>query len=843
MILYQLLAEQLPYRLEGLPLVEAARVVQEQEPRRLGSIHSQWRGDIETLVGRALEKDPVRRYPSAAELAADIRRHLNHEPIRARPPSLAYQLGKFVRRNKVLVGGVAAVLLALLGGLTGTGIYALRETEQHRLAVIKADEANDKRKQALWAAYLGRIAAANAALRDHDVTEAARQLAAAPPSLHDWEWHHLYSLLDGHVAVLRPDTGEKVALVPGPDGLRLAALKDSRLRLLDEDGRECLVFPHPVFGYTRVQRTPRGSRVFTGTPDGTRVWDETGREKHSLPPNLSVCFSPDLTRAALFEPRDQPPNGFRLVDRESGKESGPFIGHGGPIYDLVFSPDSKRIATASEDGTARLWDAATGKETAVLRGHAVKVLCVVFRPDGGRVLTASADGTIRQWDPATGREVEPPYERHTGEVWTAAYSPDGEWVASAGADRTVRLWRATGPKKTIVFQGHTDAVVQLAFTPDGQRLASRGEDGSVRFWNVGSQPGLSALAGHTSYIYPVAWSPDGRWIASGSWDGTVRIWDATTRRTCGVLRHPSRVLALAFAPDGSWLATGCADELVRVWTTATGQRTKEFRAAGRPVYTIAVHPDGTRLAVGDFDGHGAVLDAATGKRIETFRPGLYGQYAYSPNGRLLAAAENSGTIHLLDGRTHERRAELPSATGSITGLTFSPDSRRLVAAGYDHQGRIWDVDTGQCVATLSGHTDDIFAAVFHPNGTRVATAGRDGTIWIWDAATGDEVVRLKGHTNYVWSLAFSPDGATLASGSGDGTVGLWDTESPAHLAAACREAEALAPEADRLVGPLFKEKKGPSEVLSIVQTDPSLRESLRGAALGAILRHCVGEGK
>src|SRR5262249_4019257 len=116
-ILFELLAGRLPYALEELPLPEVARVIREEERARLGTLDARCRGDIETIVGKALEKEPARRYPSAAEVAADIRRHLRHEPIRARPPSALYQLGKFARRHKALVITTAAFLsLLLLGG-------------------------------------------------------------------------------------------------------------------------------------------------------------------------------------------------------------------------------------------------------------------------------------------------------------------------------------------------------------------------------------------------------------------------------------------------------------------------------------------------------------------------------------------------------------------------------------------------------------------------------------------------------------------------------------------------------------------------------------------------------
>src|SRR5262249_13960684 len=216
-VLFELLAGRLPYNPEHLPLPEVTRTILEQEPPRLGSIDARFRGDVETIVAKALEKDKQRRYRSAAELAADIRRHLRNEPIRARPPSALYLLRKFARRHKALVGGVAGVMAALVVGLIGTILFAAREARQRGLAEHNARVANDEKQAALYQTYRARIAAATAALQNHDVAIAARQLTEAPQALRDWEWRHLHSRLDDSIAVMPAPRGGVLFLLRRPD--------------------------------------------------------------------------------------------------------------------------------------------------------------------------------------------------------------------------------------------------------------------------------------------------------------------------------------------------------------------------------------------------------------------------------------------------------------------------------------------------------------------------------------------------------------------------------------------------------------------------------------------------
>jgi len=490
----------------------------------------------------------------------------------------------------------------------------------------------------------------------------------------------------------------------------------------------------------------------------------------------SVAYSPDGKRLASAS-FDQT---VKVWDIATGQETLTLKGHTSSVNSVAFSPDGKRLASAGGDWTVKIWDIATGQETLTLKGHTNLVSSVVFSPDGKRIASAGGgDGTVRVWDAATGQETLT-LKGHKGVVNSVAFSPDGRRLASACWDSTVKLWDAATGQETLTLNGHTGRVSSVAFSPDGKRIASAGGgDPTVRVWDAATGSETLALKGHTNAL-SVVFSPDGSRIAAGNNDDSVRVWDAATGQESLTLRGGGS--GVAFSPDGKRLASTSFDQTVKVWDIATGQGTLTLKGHTGEVNSVAFSPDGKRLAsaggVLSKPGEVQVWDPESGQEILTFKGHTFGVtcVAFSPDGKRLASASGDQTVRVWDAATGQETLTLKGHKGVVNSVAFSPDGKRLASAcGGDQTVRVWDAATGQETLALKGHTNPVTSVVFSPDGKRIASAGgRDATVKVWEAATGHEPLTLKGHTGVVSSVAFSPDGKQLASASWDQTVRVWD---------------------------------------------------------------------
>ena len=587
------------------------------------------------------------------------------------------------------------------------------------------------------------------------------------------------------------DNDDHTNIVFSSDGETLASSRGQTIHLWDvATGKQTKTLEGHARWVTRIVFSPHGDTLATASEDKTvRLWDaRSGENTRTLRGHTEtvrlIVFNPDGNTLASASWGDRT---VRLWDADSGKNLKTLKGHKAGITSIVFSPDGRTLASASSSwhegrkwgpGTIQLWDAHTGQNMKTLKARKWGIKSIVFSPDG-RTLASASDYDIHLWDTATG--IHALWNAITGkgtktlkrpkyEISSIAFSPDGHTLASGGDDGTVRLWNAHTGKNKRTLKEYTARVDSVAFSPDGHTLASAGSDKTISLWDVATQKQIKTLDEESGYgrRRSVAFSPDGRTLASASTDdGTIRLWDThTSTQTKTLSGHDYRVRNVVFSSDGSRLASVSYYAIICLWNARTGEKQKTLRHEGgdsdsevRP--SVAFSPDGRTLA-----SAGYVI------RVDS-------------DGRGLPEANYEYPILLWDTATGEHTKSFKGHTYGTTSVAFSPDGGTLASGGRDGVIRLWDVATGTQINTLQQtkirrYHNEIISVVFSPDGGTLASGGVDvwsvggGVVRLWNVTTGTQRQVLRGHTTRVTSVAFSRDGSTLASGSWDGTVLLWD---------------------------------------------------------------------
>ncbi|XXT18551.1 protein kinase [Sorangium sp. So ce429] len=453
-------------------------------------------------------------------------------------------------------------------------------------------------------------------------------------------------------------------------------------------------------------------------------------------------------------------------------------GHEDVVRSAAFSPDGRRIITASWDGTVRVWNADGTGQPIVLRGHEAGVDSAAFSPDGRRIVTASGDKTVRVWNAdGTGRPLI--LRGHDAALYSAAFSPDGRRIVTASDDRTARVWDADGKGEPIVLRGHEAEVVSAAFSPEGRRIVTASRDTTVRVWNADGTGEPIVLRGHDEAVYSAAFSPDGKHIATASWDNTARVWNADGTGEPIVLRgHDEAVYSAVFSPDGEHIATASWDGTVRVWDADDTGQPVELRGHEARVSSAAFSPDGRRIVTASQDKTARVWNAdGAGEPIVLLGHDeeVYSA-AFSPDGRRIVTASHDHTARVWNADGAGEPIVLLGHGDAVSSAAFSRDGRRIVTASHDHTARVWNADGTGGRIVLRGHGAALYSAAFSPDGKRVVTTWWDKTAMVWNADGTGEPLVLRGHEDAVDSAAFSPDGRRIVTASFDKTVRVWSAD-------------------------------------------------------------------
>ena len=405
------------------------------------------------------------------------------------------------------------------------------------------------------------------------------------------------------------------------------------------------------------------------------------------------------------------------------------VGHTSQVSYAEFSPDGKKVVTASYDGTAKIWDANTGYLLADLKEHTAAVNYAQFSPDGKKILTASRDSTAKIWDAATGEPLLN-LNKHRGRINTAEFSPDGKKVVTASNDGSAKIWDAESGLLLTSLDKHRSRFINTAhFSPDGKKIVTASGDETAKIWNAGTGKLLQNLNEHTGDVVSAEFSRDGKKIVTASRDSTAKIWDANTGRLLENLApQPGTVTLAHFSPDGEKIITA-SDDTAKIWDVNTGRLLKNLDKHGNSVSSAEFSPDGKKIITASYDGTAKIWDANTGYLLSDLKEGMKGTPA------------------------------------ALNFVQFDSAGKRIVTAALDGTAKIWNVISGRPLVDLTGNANDIRNSKFSKSGNFIYTTGYDNRSKpyrsTWDAATGKLLNKLKIVSSKKWIVDLDNNHETI----------------------------------------------------------------------------------
>jgi WD40 repeat protein/tetratricopeptide (TPR) repeat protein len=536
-------------------------------------------------------------------------------------------------------------------------------------------------------------------------------------------------LPNGGVIVWDAQTGEERFSIPGPPVTCLAWAPnnthmvwgtENSITICDVRSQKVIhTFPAHKTRVHRVDYSPDGTRLASVADSRlVRIWDATTWKQTCevrMGTPLSATWSPDGKYLTSVGGYDGP---LANWDTTTGNRAHT-LKHVGrwSVGRTWWSPDGRSLTSINPlsyngtSGQVEIWDPRTGKTITVLREHNDRVKGIAWSSDGTRLASASKDGTVKVWDPA--QRTEPfSFAPDSGcSVRAISFSPDGRRLASAGyREDTVKISDAATGHDLLILRGHANVVSHVAWSIDGTRLASGDAKGILKIWDATNGEVLHTLKAHSSTIHSIAWSPDGSRLATAGWNENAVIWDPIAGKSIRtfpteMLRGPDGVISVAWSPDGTRLATTRRTGKVQIWDPATGKETCHLKGHTLEAGWVVWSPDGTRLASSGQDRAIRIWDATTGQEINAL--GYIGEacsLAWHPDGTRLASA-GTHDIKIWDPVTgqevinlavHER--DYGPGESRVVVIAWSPDGLRLAAGSSNSPVTIFDATKGYRLA-------------------------------------------------------------------------------------------------------------------------------------------------
>ncbi len=832
-MLYELLTGSTPIEVETLrkqALLQVLAAIRDEEPPRpsdrlssatnaaVSGISAQRRidptrlkqvlkGELDWIVMKSIEKDRTRRYESANGLAQDLNNYLHCDVVTARPPSVFYRIRKMSMRHRGLVAALAAIVVLMVSGTTGTTWFAFSAQRAKSLAVRQANElllektrfeaesrrATSEANRALraesdTAAALARaeasLAQSNFLLADSARVSfrsslAKKMLHEIPRQYRGMEWNLCLRRADGSDVTCYGHTARVFCVRFAPSGKSIASCGQvGEVMLWDAiTGKLLKKISTKQKSNLSLSYHPKGNFIVTNSQHSLSLIDVEDGETITVTCPEARCSQ--FISDGSYVIAGHKDGSVRFYDGGSLKQVREIRAHEQPVEAVCSNMVSKMFATAGADGMVKLWSLKSGELLQTLEGHASIATCIDFHPDGKTLVSGGWDGFVRVWDTETGKLLQST-KAHDDKVFSVAYSPDGTAYTSSGYDGLIRTWDTNGGTLLRTFSGHDTAghgngsVYAVCYHPDAHRIASAGLDSTVRIWDVVSGVNDCELRVHSSYVEDAKWSPDGQIVASVGADGLLCVWDSVSGAIRAEHTEDCPIECLSVSPSSKEIAFAARTN-VKVYDLQS-KTIATIHTGDGIVSRVAYSPDGKWIAIAFGSGELIILDGKSSiirTRLQAHDCPIY-SLAISSDSQYFATGGEDGEIRLWKASDGSLVWHVQANRGWTQCLAFSPDGTKIASGHERNVIEIRNIDDFKLVNILNGHTSRVHSICYAQGGTRIISGGYEGDLKIWDAFNGAELLSLNAHKDWVTSVDYDPIRQRIACSGRTGVVRILD---------------------------------------------------------------------